>query len=298
MLVSVGCNKKTEVGGDAPAPVMQGVENPTTPQIVPKFSVKPLQNGKASLDFKRIGTCAVVDLSQTPTGALFESKVLGSRNLSWVERGQVDKVVRELELQALFSPQGGSKRAGLGKLLQADALVMLRATEASDEMKTKVLEIVVCESQYGLRLAVKAIPLTGTAEIEVEQLESVLNAALAKLAGKITEVCAVPPFISHDLDYRYDYLKAAFARTLEQHLLNRPGVLVVELVEAQTLAKEAFLAGKNENLARRLPLFFLGAFRNEGKEDHRRLQLDLTLRRGDKELGARQVNGILPSDAL
>ena len=80
----------------------------TIAQIAPKKDSPP--PAKSSLDLKALGTCAIVDLSRTATGALFEAKVLGTRQMIWVERAQVDKVVRELELQALFSPQGGSRR--------------------------------------------------------------------------------------------------------------------------------------------------------------------------------------------
>src|SRR5437879_3774455 len=84
-----------------------------------KLKVSPVQP-------KAVATGAIIDLTKTPVGALFETKVLASNKLTWVERVQVDKVVGELELQALFSPEGGSQRAGLGKLLKADLLVVLR----------------------------------------------------------------------------------------------------------------------------------------------------------------------------
>ena len=75
------------------------------------------------------------------------------------------------------------------------------------------------------------------------------------------EVCAVPSFISKDLGYKFDYLKAGFAKVVEQHLLRRKGVLVVEFAEAEAIAREAALGGK-DRLERRTPLYFLGEYRN------------------------------------
>lgn len=288
----VGCGR----GSQQESPP-QNTAKTQVPGSEQKSNPQPAPRKQVPLDLQAIGVGAVVDLSQTPTGALFEAKVLGSRKLTWVERSRVDQVLRELQLQALFSPEGGGNRAGLGKLLKADLLVLLRAGVNPEDKKTKHLEIVVCQGQRGLRLAAQAVPLSGNAAAEVEQLETVLDLALAKISEKVTDICAVPPFINNDLNYKYDYLKSAFARTLEQHLLQRKGILVVELAEARALAKETLLSGQETNVERRMPLYFLGAFRNDGQGDQHRLQVTLKLQRGDKEIGARDAAGIVPSEA-
>lgn len=248
-------------------------------------------------DLNAVSTGAIVDLSRNPVGALFEAKVLASRKLIWVERAHVDMVVRELELQALFSPDGGSKRAGLGKLLKADLLVILRENHNPDDKKIKYLEMVVCETQRGLRLASPAVPITGGAEADVAALETVLNGALGKFAEKITDVCAVPPFLSNDLDYQFDYLKSAFALHLEQHLLQRKGLLLVELAEAQAIAREAILSGKESKVERPLPFYFLGSFRNTGKGDERRMELEVKLQRGEKAIGTKKKERVIPGES-
>src|SRR5262245_43163181 len=88
--------------------------------LAPSWAMCNEKKDPQPLDLKAIGTAAIVDLSKSPVGALFEAKVLNDVKLTWVERAQVEKVVAELEAQALFTPEGGSKRAGLGKLLKAD----------------------------------------------------------------------------------------------------------------------------------------------------------------------------------
>src|SRR5262245_5021763 len=94
-------------------------------------------------------TGAVIDVSGTEMGALLEAKLLADGKLAWVERAQINKVIAEQELQALFSPEGGSNRARLGKFLKADVLVVLRL-QGKLEADGKYLDIVVCETERGL----------------------------------------------------------------------------------------------------------------------------------------------------
>jgi hypothetical protein len=244
------------------------------------------------------GSAAILDLSKTPVGALLEAKLLANNKRTWVERVHVDKVLAELEVQSVFSPEGGRKRVGLGKLLKAGVLVMLRAGEYPDDKKLKHVQIVVCETRYGLRLANAAVPLTGESDSQVTAMEAVIDGAFAKLSEKITDVCAVPPFLNNDLDFKYDHLKAAYARLLENHLLQRKGILLVELAEAQSIAKEASLAGDGTKLERWLPLYFLGAFRNEGTVTQHRVAFDLKLQRGDETVGSKQKVRFVPTDAV
>ena len=48
-----------------------------------------------------------------------------------------------------------------------------------------------------------------------------------KLAGDI------PPFVGNDLTYEFEHLKSAYARLIEQALLEQKGIVVVEIAEAE-----------------------------------------------------------------
>lgn len=281
-------------------PVTKSLANSGSIAPAPKDSPRVIterETDVAKLDERNLGTGAVIDLSQTPAGALFEAKVLAEPKLTWLERSHIDKVVRELEVQALFSAEAPEKRARLGKLLKADVLVMLRAGEHPEDKKVKFIHIVICEGQRGLRLASEQIAQSGATEVDVQHLEKVLQGALARYSEKNTELCAVPAFLNQDLDFKYDHLRTAFAHLLEQHLLTRKGVLLVELAEAQALAREALLSGSGTGFERRLPLYFLGAFRNVGKEGARRMNIELKLMRGDSHLGTKQNDRTEPTEA-
>jgi hypothetical protein len=92
------------------------------------------------------------------------------------------------------------------------------------------------------------------------------------------------------LDYAREHLKAAYAGVLEQVLLERPGVVVVvvELGEAQAIARELALAGGE--VRREMPLYLLGEYRTEarpaGAGGGRTVTVSLRLRRGERDAGA------------
>src|SRR5205085_1003655 len=95
--------------------------------------------------------------------------------------------------------------------------------------------------------------------------------------------------------YAFDHLKAPYAKLLEQHLLGRKGVLLVEIAEARAIGKEVALADAGSTLERRAPLYFLGDYRNEGKGDGRRVTVGLKLMRGQNQVAAATRPGVSPN---
>jgi hypothetical protein len=80
-----------------------------------------------------------------------------------------------------------------------------------------------------------------------------------------------------------DHLQTAYARLIEQLLLDRPGVLVVELSEAKAIAQEIALSS-SAAVERRLPLYLTGEYRVEGVGEKRRAQFAWKLHRGERQL--------------
>jgi hypothetical protein len=89
-------------------------------------------------------TAAVIDFDRTTVGAALEAELLANADIRWVERNRLDLVTGENRLQAAFAAEGGAVRLELGKLLAADALVLVRrrveATPKS-EIKWKVQQV-------------------------------------------------------------------------------------------------------------------------------------------------------------
>src|SRR4051794_17942554 len=91
-------------------------------------------------------SCALLDPDKAPRVALLEAKLIADASATWVERADVDKILKEQKLQAAFGPQGVGDRVKLGKLLKADMLVMVRLIKVPQE----ALEVVVSETAGGL----------------------------------------------------------------------------------------------------------------------------------------------------
>jgi len=225
--------------------------------------------------------CALVIADTSPVATLLEARLLGRRSESWLERSAIEQVLAEQQLQAAFGAGGGEDRMALGQLLKADVLVLLRT---GTQNKQPYAELVVAETQGGLRLLARSAALTSDPEADAASLIDLLNAALAKYRESIREVYAIPPFVSQDLSNEFDHLKAAFAKVLEQALAARPGILVVELAEADALAREYKLTAQDERPRRRLPLYLLGEYRHEGLADARQLTISLQVKRGGRQL--------------
>ena len=66
---------------------------------------------------------------------------------------------------------------------------------------------------------------------------------------------------------------------LEQRLLDKKGIVVVDITEAHAIAEELAIDGC-AGVRRKLPLYFNGEFRNEGIGEARSVSFHLTLRRG------------------
>lgn len=250
-------------------------------------------------------TCALIDFDRSPLAAVLEAKLLANVDVTWLERNAIDEVVKEQELQALFTPEGGAARAALGKLLKADVLILVRdapppspdesaKAPAKKEKPVPAIDLTVTETRRGLRLLSRSVPRSDDAEADADTLTKFVREALAKHAQEVTEIYAVPPFVSRDLGYEHDYLRGTFARLLEQMLLDRPGALVVELAEAQSLAKEAALTDPGSRLKRDVPFYFLGEYRNDGRGDHRHLRLSLKLMRGEQQIDERALADVVP----
>ena len=249
----------------------------------------PVDDEMAEAD---LPAAAVIDADRTTIGTLVEAKLLESKSARWLERAEIDRVLREQELGALFQADSTNLRAQFGKLLKADVLILMRASR-----NTAATQLTVCETKHGLRLISTLVSHGKQAEPTAEAIVTLINGAIERSAHPIPEIIAVPPFVSNDLTYRYDFLKTAYARLIEHVALHRRDVLVVELDEARAIARELALTAPKSAVRRPLPLYLLGEFRNDGKDDQRHVTLRLQLVRGKDKLAVREAERIAAREA-
>jgi hypothetical protein len=96
----------------------------------------------------------------------------------------------------------------------------------------------------------------------VAALEQAVQRGFEKLRENITEIVAVPPLVSDDLGFQFNYLQSAYAKLIEQTFLEQHGVLVVELGEAQAIATELRVTGGSSVDQLQMPVYAIGHFRH------------------------------------
>jgi tetratricopeptide (TPR) repeat protein len=236
-------------------------------------------------------TAGFLNVNESPVGSLLEQRLLADPRAVWLERGAIEALLHEHQLQSLLSAAAADERAKLGRLLKADLLVLLETAA-----KPNRASIVVCETSYGLRLGSQTVLLGDKPESDVAALEAVVHRALQRRGEKIVEIVAVSPLASRDLSYEYNYLEGAYGKLVEQALSDRPGLLLVELTEARAIARELATAGIGATLRRPMPIYLLGDFRHDGKGEELRVTVRLQGFRGEEKLADREAK-LRPGDA-
>ena len=214
--------------------------------------------------------------------AMLEEALSQETGVVLVERAEVRKILREQELSLLFAAENLRERIAVGHLLKADLLVFL---EEHREGKIPCVQVRICETGQGLRLLSRPIPLSGDAEADIEVMLKRISYGRRKHVEGIREVCAIPPFVSNDLTHEFDHFQRAMAHVIEQYLLQQRGVVVVELQEARTIAKEQLLSGDTGRVQHAMPLFVMGEYRNNLVNGQPRTDIRLAFQRGAKALG-------------
>ncbi len=148
---------------------------------------------------------------------LVELRLTQNKGIVLLEREKIKEIVREQELQSLTAAEGTSKRIGLGKLLKADLLILLREQEdeqpppgapdaslpQSDRPRPHA-SLVVCETAQGLRLCNRPVELTQDVEADARAVVCLAEGAIEKLRARSVDIVAVPPLVNNTLAFDAD----------------------------------------------------------------------------------------------
>jgi hypothetical protein len=245
--------------------------------------------GLAAAAETRIGVVTTETAGTGTLAPLVELRLGQRKDVAMVERSVIQKVLAEQRLQAVLASDAPGKRAALGKMLKADLLVFV--TERK-QPKPHV-QLVVCETEQGLRLCVEPVLLAGKPEANADAVIERVMAAAKKRQEKIVDIVAVPPLVNNSLTHDADQYQGAFARLVENALLRRPGAAVVELAEARAITQEMVVTS-SAGVERHLPLYLMGDYRYDGAGEKRRAQFTWRLLRGEMELDRRHVEDLMP----
>jgi hypothetical protein len=224
-----------------------------------------------------VSSSGLVDLLDVELGTM--------PGVSVLERAHIARIMAEQQVVGLADADAGAERVKLGRLLNADRLLLLAADPTAAKPRMRVT---ICDTAQGTRL------LTDLAAAPAADLQGTLKDTLAfaaetraRFANGVKTIVGVLPFTSRDFLHAQDGQQRALYELLQQALTSCPGVAVIEVAEAAAIGEE--LAG--QALADRpAPVIVTGEFKSTpggggggGTNDAARFSVTVTVK------GAREV---------
>ena len=248
--------------------------------------VKP-NNSTARTSQAPIKTWAILGDSKVTssgvTDALFAK--LSETDMVFVEREQLEKVVDEQTFRTLLSGLAAESKR-LGQILKADALIILtqanrpKAIEAAPKTDDQVLRLLVCDCRQGLRLGELNVELA-----PIDQQSALLGQYILdrreQFAGGVRTIVGLSPMACRNIEHDFDHLQKRYYDMLSGQLMTIPGLAMLELEEARTLAREL---GAGEQAADRLvPVMVECEYRVQLRDSapHVQFKAQLTSRRSE-----------------
>ncbi len=245
---------------------------------------------------RRWAVLASAELRQAGLSDLLTLELSKAKNIELVEREQLAAATRELELSAIFGSEAAEGRLKLGRLLKADALLLISREERQIDagQKRQFLRVVISECRFGARLHAANLAYEGgKAESLARQCAAAAQETVDRFAHGIQQIVGVPPMVSKNLVHDYDRFQGSYARLVETALEGFPGVAVLEIEEARAIGRELAVGG-GEIGARLLPVFVEGEFemtlKTPGTEPTVRLAVRIT--DGKRSVGAVERSGL------
>ena len=205
--------------------------------------------GHAAEPFQRWAIVASPEVQSSGVADLLTLK-LSEDGVELVERDQLAAATRELELSQLQQPAAAGERLKLGKILEADALVLLSSVEQN---KQRFVRLVISETRYGSRLTLEHFAFSREkADVLAVECAATVLRVRQRFQGGVERIIAVSPFLSKNLTRDFDHLPFGFSALLGQTLGRLPGVAVLEIEEVRAISKELLLAEFFEDHVRTL----------------------------------------------
>ena len=153
-----------------------------------------------------------------------------------VERDDLDSALRELEIDNLFGTRSSNARLQLGQTLKADVLLLLKQV---DRDGASYLQWTFAECSLGARLRSNVAVLDSEQpERTVLQIVDDVQKTRERFSNGVEQLIAVSPFLSQDLRHDHDQLQHGLATILGESLQAFPGIAVLEIDEARSIATE------------------------------------------------------------
>jgi len=222
-------------------------------------------------------TWAVLASEELRKSGLEDQVLVGlgaDKTMTLVDRQQIKVVFQERALAEMFPAEAAGRRRDIGRVLKADALLLLSAETVEGR---EFIRLVICDTQAGARLRTDGLAWSpdriGDA---AEEVAARVRQVRKHFAHGVERVYGVPPFVCRNLEYTYNHLQSGYANLLGNALASQPGVAVIETEEARQIARELALAGGE--VARMMPKFVEGEYEVVRAEDGGEPSVQLTLK--------------------
>jgi len=204
--------------------------------------------------------------------------------IALVEREELQRVVNEAALQAMLS--NPAERRRIGQILNADYLLLINGDVTASSTAGLLLE-----TRSGARLARRVWSVDATNDVANAIVAFTTN-TLARFPSGAQSVIGVPPFLSKALSHDFDSLQNGFARLLAATLESQPGLAVIELEQAEAIARELALTGGG--VERIVPLLVRGEFSvpPDAPATNRLLRLTVEISDGAKSLASLSIGPV------
>lgn len=222
-------------------------------------------------------------------GDLVLAKLSEKTDIELLERDEVQKVLKEIEITAVFGEKSIEKRQQLGVLLKADRLIVL-----SERDKIFILDTKYGLSLFSTRLEIDPEKPDQTCDAVVLFVESVNK----RYQNGVKSILAVSYFVSKSFERSYDYLQSELPELLSSSLLHEEGLAVVAIEEVDAILREYALSGEGSAKERPVTLKLGGEITatmksgEEKAESPQLFSLKLELRDGEKVLETIEKQGL------
>lgn len=213
-----------------------------------------------------------------------------------VERESLVAAMKELQLTALVKADQVGQRLQLGRILKANALMVLSFERANGK---QLLRVVVCDADLGVRLWEGRFPYRGKKDVEqlVQHCSATVDEVLQRFAGGVEHIIAVPAFLSEDFEHHFDYLQTRCSDLLSSSLTTHAGVAVVEIEEARAILSELEKT-LSPGLDRPVSSIVKATYRVDSSEKDKQQQVNLKIELADGDGQREQIEASLAIDAL
>jgi len=273
-----------------------GVQRLATIGIAVAFAANTLlavggDDPRRDTEWRRWAVVASQDVARDGLPDLITVALSEDSSLELVERQELAAATRELELTAYLGPAAGRQRLQLGRVLKADALVLLSLEPSAAETNgeaSEFLRLIIAECRSGARLAIDYLPYDRQRLDELaEECVKKVSDTRRRFPRGIERTIGVTQFLSKNFVHDYDHLQSGYAGLLANALTTFPGVAVIEIEEARAIADEIERSG--DDLADRVvPLTVTGEFevsKAESADAKTTIDLVVELSRGGKVVG-------------